>query len=75
MEPMKGYNSVKDGSTIQTDWRLLLLECIIDPKNITDKKIKQQVLKYTSLDDDLYQRTIDCMLLKCLLEEQAKVAV
>jgi hypothetical protein len=28
-----------------------------------------------SLDDDLYRRTIDAMLLKCLGEEQAKVAV
>jgi hypothetical protein len=33
------------------------------------------VLKYTSLDDDLYRRTIDGVLLKCLGEEQAKVAV
>jgi hypothetical protein len=33
------------------------------------------VLKYTSLDDDLYQRTIDGMLLKCFREEQAKVVV
>jgi hypothetical protein len=40
-----------------------------------DKKIKWQVLKYTSLDDDLYRRTIDDMLLKFLGEEQAKVAV
>jgi hypothetical protein len=40
-----------------------------------NKKIKQQALKYTSLDDDLYQRTIDDMLLKCLGEGQAKVVV
>jgi hypothetical protein len=33
------------------------------------------VLKYTSLYDDLYQRTIDGVLLKCLGEEQAKVTV
>jgi hypothetical protein len=72
---MKDYDSIKDGSTIQTDWRLSLLECIRDPGKITDKKVKRQVLKYTSLDDDLYQRTIDGVLLKCLGEEQAKVAV
>jgi hypothetical protein len=72
---MKEYHSVKDGSMIQTDWRLLLLECIRDPGKITNKKVKRQVLKYTSLDDDLYQRTIDGVLLKCLGEEQAKVAV
>jgi hypothetical protein len=28
-----------------------------------------------SLDDDLYQRTIDDVLLKCLGEEQAEVVV
>jgi hypothetical protein len=33
------------------------------------------VLKYKSLDDDLYRRTIDGVLLKCLGEKQAKVAV
>jgi hypothetical protein len=73
MEPMKEYDSFKGGGTIQTDWRLPLLECISDPRKNTDKKVKQQVLKYTSLDDDLYQRTIDGVLLKCLGGEQAKV--
>jgi hypothetical protein len=72
---MKEYDSVKDGSMIQTDWRLPLLECIRDPGNITDKKVKWQVLKYMTLEDDLYRRTIDGVLLKCLREEQAKVAV
>jgi hypothetical protein len=44
MEPMKEYDSVKGGETIRTDWRLLLLKCIRDPKKTTDKKVKQQVL-------------------------------
>jgi hypothetical protein len=30
------------------------MECIRDPGKITNKKLKQQVLKYTSLDGDLY---------------------
>jgi hypothetical protein len=46
MELMKEYDSVKDGSTIRTDWRLPILECIRDPEKIMDKKVKQQVLKY-----------------------------
>jgi transposase InsO family protein len=74
-EPMKEYDSVKDGSMIWIDWRLPLLECIIDPRKTTDKKVKRQVLKYMLLDDDLYRRTIDNVLLKCLGEEQAKVVV
>jgi hypothetical protein len=51
------------------------LECIIDSRKIIDKNVKWQVLKYMSLDDDLYQRTIDGVLLKCLGEEQVMVAV
>jgi hypothetical protein len=68
-------DSIKGGDTIWADWRLLLLECIRDPRKTTYKKIKRQALKYTSLDDDLYRRTIDDVLLNCLGEEQAKVAV
>jgi hypothetical protein len=75
MEPMKENDSVMGGGTIRIDWRLPLLECIRDPRETTDKKVKWQVLKYTYLDDDLYRRTINGVLLKCWGEEQAKVAV
>jgi hypothetical protein len=60
---------------IRTDWRLSLWECIRDPGKTTDKKVKRQCFKYTSLDDDLYRRTINGVLLKSLGEEQAKMAV
>jgi hypothetical protein len=39
---------------IQIDWRLPLLECLRNPGKTTDKKVKRQVLKYMSLDGDLY---------------------
>jgi hypothetical protein len=51
------------------------LKCIRDPRKTTDKKIKRQAFKYMSLDDDLYRRTIDGVLLKYLGGEQDKVAV
>jgi hypothetical protein len=75
MEPMKEYDLVKGGDTIRTDWRLPLLKGIRDPGKTTNKKVKWQVLKYTLIDDELYWRTIDGVLVKCLGEEQAKVAV
>jgi hypothetical protein len=75
MEPMKEYDSVKGGGMIRTDWRLPLLECIRNLGKTTVKKVKWQVLMYKSLDDDLYRRTIDGVLLKCLGKEQAKVAI
>jgi hypothetical protein len=54
-KPITEGDSVKGGDMIQADWRLLLLECIRDPRKTADKKIKWQGLKYTSLDDDLYR--------------------
>jgi hypothetical protein len=74
-EPIEEYDSVMGGDTIRTDFRLPLLKCIRDPRKTMYKKVKWQVLKYTSIDDELYWRTIDGMLLKCLGEEQAKVVV
>jgi hypothetical protein len=75
IKPIRVDDSAKDGDTVRADWRLPLMECRRDPGNIMDKKLKWQVLKYTSLDGDLYQRTIDGVLLKCLGDEQAKEAV
>jgi hypothetical protein len=75
MEPMKEYDSVKGGDMIHIDWRLPLLKCIRDPRKTMEKKVKRQVLKYTSIDDELYRRTINDVLQKCLSEEQAKVPV
>jgi hypothetical protein len=37
---MKEYDLVKDGGTIQTDWRLPLLECIRYSGKAMDKKAK-----------------------------------
>jgi hypothetical protein len=73
-KPISEDDSVVGGDTIQTDWRSLLLECLRNPRKTMDKKVKWQVLKYTSLDGDLYQRIIDGVLLKCLGEEHAKMA-
>jgi hypothetical protein len=75
MKQITEGDSVKGGDTVRIDWKLPLLKCIRDLGKTTDKKIKRQTLKYMSSDDDLYQRTIDSVLLKCLGREQAKVAV
>jgi hypothetical protein len=45
------------------------------PDSNKDKKIWRQGLKYVMMDDELYQRTIDGLLLKCLGEEEADVAM
>jgi hypothetical protein len=74
-KPIRVDDSAKDGDIVWADWRLAFMECIRNPGKIMDKKLKRQVLKYMSLDVDLYRRTTDGVLLKCLGDEQAKEAV
>jgi hypothetical protein len=73
-KPISKDDLVTGGDTIWTDWRLPLLECLRNHRKNMDKKVKRQVLKYMSLDGDLYPKTIDDILLKCLGEEHTKVA-
>jgi hypothetical protein len=48
---------------------------ITNPGHSRDKKIQRQAIKYTLIDDKLYRRTTKGVLLKCLSEEEAKVAM
>ena len=44
-----------------------------DPSKKVDRKIRFQVIKYVLLEEELYYRTIDGVLLKCIDNEEAKV--
>lgn len=57
------------------DWRSPLINYLRDPSQSRDRKVRRQALKYTLLDDELYRRTIDGLLLKCLGPDQSKVAM
>ena len=51
------------------------MEYLKDSSLRVDRKIRWQAFKYTLLDGDLYRRNIDGVLLKCLDEDQSKVAM
>jgi hypothetical protein len=57
------------------DWRQPLHDCIAEPRRVLDRKIRTQALKYTLTDGELYRRMVDSLLLKCLSDEQAKMAM
>jgi hypothetical protein len=40
-----------------------------------DKTVRRMVFKYILIDNDLYSQTVDGILLKCLDEDQARVAM
>jgi hypothetical protein len=46
-----------------------------DPSKKVDKQLRYRAIKYVLLEDELYYRTIDGVLLKCLGEEEAKTLI
>ena len=55
------------------DWRWEIIDYLKDPSKEVDRKIRFQAIKYVLLEEDLYYRTIDGVLLKCIDKEEAKV--
>jgi hypothetical protein len=57
------------------DWRTHLVTYLQDPKSMSDRKVRRWVLKFILDGDELYRRTADDLLLKCLGPEQARLAM
>jgi hypothetical protein len=57
------------------DWRTPLVRYLENPGHIADRKVQRQALKFVMLDNTLYRRTIDGLLLKCLSSDQSKIAM
>jgi hypothetical protein len=63
------------GRAMMSDWRHALIECINNPSHTRDIKVRRQALKYTLVNGELYWRTIEGVLLRCLSEEESKVVM
>jgi hypothetical protein len=57
------------------DWRTEILQYQRDPSSVSGRRVWRQALKYVNMNDELYQRTMEGLLLKCLGEEQACLAM
>jgi hypothetical protein len=58
-------------TTDPDDWRTPLIRYLENPHHIAGRKVWWQALKYVILDNTLYRRTIDDLLLKCLGSDQS----
>ena len=54
------------------DWRKEIIDYLKDPSEKVERCIRFQATKYVLLRDELYYRTIDGVLLKCLGDDEAK---
>ena len=73
-----GYRQIVDifnNEIIADDWRKEIIDYLTDPSQRVSRKQRYKSIKYVLLDGDLYYRTIDGVLLKCLNEEESKVVM
>jgi hypothetical protein len=52
-----------------------LVRYLDKPGHVVDRNVRRQALKYVLLDNTLYHRTIDGLLLKFLASDQSKIAM
>ncbi|XP_050889067.1 uncharacterized protein LOC127094253 [Lathyrus oleraceus] len=57
------------------DWHKPLVDYLRNPVGSTDRKIKYRALSYILVNDELFKKTVEGVLLKCLGESGAYVAV
>ena len=74
-----GFGSAKkDDSIISAeaqDWRVPLMSYLRDPGRGAERNIRRLAFKYVLIDDELYRRTAEDLLLKCLDSDQTRVAM
>jgi hypothetical protein len=46
-----------------------------NPRHIANRKVRRQALKYIMLDNTIYRRTIDGLLLECLGSDQSRIVM
>ena len=63
------------GGNRPADWRTPIIDYLRDPSPKTHRTVRRLAFKYTLIDDELYRRTADGLLLRCLDEDQSRVAM
>ena len=54
------------------DWRKEIIDYLEDPSKKVERRVRFQATKYVLLEDELYYRTVDGILLRCLGDDEAK---
>jgi hypothetical protein len=55
------------------DWEKLLMNYLRNPSCSVDQKVRRWAYMFTLVDDELYRRTMDDLLIKCLGPDQARL--
>jgi hypothetical protein len=66
---------IPGAENVQEDWRKPIADYLRDPSQKVDKGIQRIAFKFTLINDELYHRIAEDLLLKCLDYDQAKIAM
>jgi hypothetical protein len=67
------YEILNNGAADDADWRKEVVEYLRKPSHMVSRRLRYKATKFVLLDNQLYYRTVDGVLLKCLNQEDAKV--
>ena len=67
------FREVLSSETLNDDWRVEIANYLRDLSQKVTRKLRYKSAKYVLLDDQLYYKIVDGVLLKCLNQEEAKV--
>ena len=67
------FQEVLSSETSNDDWRVEIADYLRNPSQKVARKLRYKSTKYVLLDDQLYYKIVDGVLLKCLNQEEAKV--
>jgi hypothetical protein len=56
----------------EDDWRKEIVEYLKDPSRKVSRKLRYKAIKFVLLDDSLFYKSLDGVLLRCLSPEEAK---
>ena len=63
------FQDILSSETLTNDWRVEITDYLKNPSQKVTRKLRYKSTKYVLLDDQLYYKTVDGVLLKCLNQE------
>ena len=67
------FREVLSSEASNDDWRVKIADYLRNPSRKVTRKLRHKSTKYVLLDDQLYYKIVDGVLLKSLNQEEAKV--
>ena len=67
------FQEILSSETLTNGWSVGIADYLKNPSQKFTRKQRYKLTKYVLLDDQLYYKAVDGVLLKCLSQEEAKV--